>query len=877
MNRFPSSVSFLFAQVVLAGFMAASPCAAQQPTPTKVDSAPTPLELRVVKTQVQNSRGERVHLRGVNTPSLEWTSDGEGHILDTVRVAIDEWHANVIRLPLAQDRWFGKAPEQKGEAKPYQELVKKIVDLCSSKSCYIVLDLHWNDAGQWGKQIAQHVMPDQNSIVFWKDIAQVYKNHPAVIFDLYNEPHNVSWDIWQHGGKITETNRGRRGSPGTELTYQAAGMQSLLDSVRSTGAKNVVMVGGLDWSYDLSGILAGRQLSDPNGNGVIYANHAYPNKGDTVEKWVTKVKAATEKLPVNVSEFGSAPAGAPGVSGEQWVRQVLQAIHDNDWDWIAWDLHPRAGPQLVSDWKYTPTPGFGKWVKLALNGNLPPYTPPAKGSSEQPKKTETNSVQATPPSVTAKDSPTGFFENHADVGAVLHPGTCSFDAAAKIYTLTGSGENMWAAKDAFQFAWKKMAGDLSFSADISFVGEAKEAHRKACLMIRQGLDADAAYVDAVLHGDGLTSLQFREIKSAATHEVQANVSAPTRLRLVKRGKYALLYLAGKDEEFRFSGAAVRLAFPDAPFEVGLGVCAHDKDAVAKVVFSNVQLDSIAPGGPPPTKLFSTLETQAISSTDRRVVYVTPGRIEAPNWLHDGKSLIFNTNGRIQRILAIGGKPETIDTGFAIRCNNDHGVSPDGSTLVISDQSQGKRQSLIYTLPITGGTPKLITPTGPSYWHGWSPDGKTLAFCGERNGEFDVYTVPAAGGPETRLTTAKGLDDGPEFSPDGASIYFNSDRTGKMQIWRMKADGSDQEQLTDDEFNNWFPHLSPNGRSMAFISFEKDVVGHPANKDVTLRMMNLSSKKIDVLGKFFGGQGTINVPCWSPDGRRIAFVTYQLLP
>ena len=255
----------------------------------------------------------------------------------------------------------------------------------------------------------------------------------------------------------------------------------------------------------------------------------------------------------------------------------------------------------------------------------------------------------------------------------------------------------------------------------------------------------------------------------------------------------------------------------------------------------------------------------------------PTRIEAPNWLRDGRTLIFNSAGRIYRIPATGGKPEVIDTGFATRCNNYHGVSPDGTLLAISDQSQGQRRSLIYTLPIAGGAPKLITPSGSSYWHGWSPDGKTLVFCGERGGEFDVYSIPAAGGEEKRLTTAKGLDDGPEYGPDGRMIYFNSERTGRMQIWRMRPDGSEQEQMTSDEFNNWFPHLSPDGRHMVFLSYEKEVTGHPANKDVSLRLMTLATRKIDVLGRIFGGQGTVNVPCWSPDSRRIAFVTYQLIP
>ncbi len=181
------------------------------------------------------------------------------------------------------------------------------------------------------------------------------------------------------------------------------------------------------------------------------------------------------------------------------------------------------------------------------------------------------------------------------------------------------------------------------------------------------------------------------------------------------------------------------------------------------------------------------------------------------------------------------------------------------------------------MPIGGGTPRRVTKYSPSYWHGWSPDGKTLAYCAERNGEFDIYTIQVTGGEETRLTTAKGLDDGPDYSPDGRYIYFNSVRTGHMQIWRMHPDGNAQEQITFDEFNNWFPHISPDGKSMVFLSYEKDVTGHPPNKDVQLRLMTLSDGKIQVLAKLFGGQGTINVPSWSPDSRKVAFVSYELLP
>jgi Tol biopolymer transport system component len=315
---------------------------------------------------------------------------------------------------------------------------------------------------------------------------------------------------------------------------------------------------------------------------------------------------------------------------------------------------------------------------------------------------------------------------------------------------------------------------------------------------------------------------------------------------------------------------------EEPFYVGIGVCAHDKDVSETAVFSKVDLVTGAQGPTRQPSLASTLETITVASTDRRVVRVFPGRVEAPNWTRDGASLLFNGNGRLQKIAVEGGDVQLIDTDFATRLNNDHGISPDGTTLAISDQSQAERRSIVYTVPIEGGTPTRITQASPSYWHGWSPDGKTLAFVGERDGNPDIYTVPADGGEETRLTTA-GLNDGPEYSPDGKYIYFNSDRGGSMQIWRMRPDGSSAEQVTSDENNNWFPHISPDGLRMVFLTYDKDVAGHPENKDVMLRMMTLENRSISVLAKLFGGQGTINVPSWSPDSKRLAFVSYQLIP
>jgi TolB protein len=475
----------------------------------------------------------------------------------------------------------------------------------------------------------------------------------------------------------------------------------------------------------------------------------------------------------------------------------------------------------------------------------------------------------------AQQAPLGLFQGETDVGQVTKRGSVTYDAAREQYTIAGSGANMWFDRDAFHFVWRRIQGNFILIARAQFDGPGVEPHRKFGWTVRSGLATGSPHVTAAVHGDGLVALQFRRTAGGTTEEVRSPVAAPDVIQLERAGDSYTLSV-GRFGDTLAPVRVANLALGDTVY-VGLFVCAHNDTVVERASFRDIRITAPPRDGFVPYRDYigSNLEILDVATGDRTIVYRSPESLQAPNWTKDGAALIYNSGGLLYRFDLADRRLVAINTGFATSNNNDHVLSFDGRTLAISNHSaEDHNASIVYTVPVSGGTPRRVTKLGPSYLHGWSPDGKFLVYTGQRGGEFDIYRIPVDGGDETRLTTTPGLDDGPEYSPDGKDIYFNSVRSGTMQIWRMRADGSAQQQITSDSYNNWFPHVSPDGRWIVFLSFTQEVApdDHPFYKQVYLRLMPTTGGSPRVIGYVYGGQGTINVPSWSPDSRRVAFVS-----
>jgi Tol biopolymer transport system component len=478
--------------------------------------------------------------------------------------------------------------------------------------------------------------------------------------------------------------------------------------------------------------------------------------------------------------------------------------------------------------------------------------------------------------VFTQNVPMGIFDGQTDIGNVKIKGSSIYNAESQDYLMKGSGYNIWFDRDEFHFLWKRMKGDFILTANIEFVGKGTDPHRKIGWMIRSSFDTSSSHICVAVHGDGLTSLQFRRAAGGLTEEVRSNVTAPSVIQLERRGNTFIMSVANAGEPFSMVHFE-ELMLNDEVY-AGLFICSHNPDVAEKAVFHNVRITIPASEDFIPYRDYigSRLEILDIETGKRKIIYETSEAIQAPNWTADGRLIIFNSNGLLYSYNLIDNTIKVINTGFADANNNDHVLSCDGKMIGISHHSkEDKNQSIIYVLPVEGSSrPKRITKKGPSYLHGWSPDGKYLLYTGERGGQYDIYQISIKGGKEKQLTNTPKLDDGAEYTPDGKYIYFNSNRMGLMQIWRMNADGSNQQQVTNDSFNNWFPHVSPDGKWIVFLSYGKEVDpgDHPYYKQVYLRLMPVEGGNPHVIAWLYGGQGTINVPSWSPDSKRIAFIS-----
>ena len=480
----------------------------------------------------------------------------------------------------------------------------------------------------------------------------------------------------------------------------------------------------------------------------------------------------------------------------------------------------------------------------------------------------------------------GIFSNHSDIGNPKIKGDVLFRADDQSYHLRSGGYNIWFNRDEFHYAYNKIKGDFLLTANFRLLGKGTDPHRKTGWMIRASEQDDAAHMTAVVHGDGLTVLQWRRLRGAYMRDPQDELFSVKRnaeiIQLERLGKTFIMRAAHSGEPLQEIGRTDAIDMPDEVM-AGIFICSHNPDEEEEADVWNARIEQTVPdthNGYQDGTLGSKLEVLDINNGIRKVIYDDPGRLEAPNWMPGGKRILFNKQGNIYTLPAAGGNPEQLYTGNAKRNNNDHVISADGKWLGISshrDDLPGGG-STIYVLPLTGGEPRMITDSTPSYLHGWNPNGKDVVYTAQRisvSPVYNIYKKNISGGPETQLTfNDKGLTDGPEYSPDGKWIYYDCSMTGTMQLWRMKPDGTGQEQITFDEYNNWFAHISPDGKWIAFLSFPVtvDPTDHPFYKRVMIRLMPAAGGAPKVLAYLYGGQGTFNTPPWSPDSKQLAFVS-----
>ena len=477
-----------------------------------------------------------------------------------------------------------------------------------------------------------------------------------------------------------------------------------------------------------------------------------------------------------------------------------------------------------------------------------------------------------------KSNDLGVFDFFTAIGNPEKTGELQYDPIAQEYTMSGSGINMWANSDQFQYAFNSIRGDFIVRAHVEFVGQGVDPHRKIGWIVRNDLSGSSAHVNASVHGDGLTSLQYRKEAHGITEEVRSSDTSPNVIQLERKGN--TYYMSTAKFGQPFTTVMTEVDLKNEVF-VGLYICSHNPEVMETAKFTNVRI--IKPAAPDFTPyrdyIGSRMEILNVNTGHRKVLFESKHSIQAPNWVNNDKYLVFNSNGFLYNYDFDSGVMSQINTGAAVNNNNDHVFSFDESILGISNHNQTDGGvSSIYTMnPKGDDMPKKITKdgVGASYLHSISQDNKFMLFTANRKGKYDIYKINIETGEEIQLTDTKDLDDGPEYAPDGTSIYFNSNRTGTMQLWRMDADGSNQTQLTfDKRYKDWFPHISPDGKWIVFISFPPDIAfgDHPFYKHCVLRLMPVAGGEPKIVAYIYGGQGSINVPSWSKDNQHIAFVS-----
>ena len=483
-------------------------------------------------------------------------------------------------------------------------------------------------------------------------------------------------------------------------------------------------------------------------------------------------------------------------------------------------------------------------------------------------------------------NPVGTFSNHTDIGKPVLSGGASYSADDQTYQLKGAGYNIWFGRDEFHYAYNKVKGDFILTGNFKLTGKGVDPHRKMGWMVRATDTDDAAHMTATAHDDGLVALQWRTTRGAYMRDPQDEIFATKKgaeiIQLERSGTVFIMRVAHAGEPLQEVG---RTNAVDLPNDVlaGIFISSHNAKVVEEGMVWNVRIEHTVPdnyNGYTEDVLGSRLEIINVFNGRRKVVYQDKGRFEAPNWMPDGKNILFNQGGNIYTVPVSNGIATLLNTGNANKNNNDHTISFDGKMLGISSHREGMPGggSTVYVLPLSGGKPILVTDSTPSYLHGWSPNGKEVVYTAQRisnSPAYNIYKKPVNGGAEVQLTfNQQGLADGPEYSPDGKYIYYNDTKSGTMQLWRMKPDGSNPEQLTFDQYNNWFAHISPDGKMIAFLTFPETVNpgDHPFYKRVMLRLMPAAGGAPKVIAYLYGGQGTINTPSWSPDSQHLAFVS-----